>query len=65
MHCRKSLLFNNTDIGIKKESNKNFDVTIGSFDSTEVCELIILYILYIYYVTNMEKTLIVYIGMMG
>ena len=45
MHCQKSLLFNNTDIGIKKEGNKDFDVTIGSFNSTEVCELVGLYIL--------------------
>ena len=47
MHCRKSLLFNNLDIWTKKEGNKNFDVTIGSFDGTEICELVGLYILYI------------------
>ena len=33
MHCQKSLLFNNTDIWIKKEGKKIFDVTMGSFDS--------------------------------
>ena len=48
MHCQKSLLFNNTDnIQIKKEGNKDFDVTMGSFDGTEVCELVGLYILHI------------------
>ena len=47
MHCRKSLLFNNLDIWTKKEGNKDFDVTIGSFDGTEICELVGLYILYI------------------
>ena len=47
MHCRKSLLFNNLDIWTKKEGNKDFDVTIDSFDGTEICELVGLYILYI------------------
>ena len=31
----------------KKESNKDFEVTMGSFDGTEICELVGLYILYI------------------
>ena len=31
----------------KKESNKDFDVTMGSFDGAEVCELVGLYILHI------------------
>ena len=48
MHCRKSLLLNNLDIWTKKEGNKDFDVTIGSFDGTEICELVGLYILYIW-----------------
>ena len=47
MHCRKSLLFNNTDTWIKKEGDKDFDVTMGTFDGAEVCELVGLYI-YIY-----------------
>ena len=47
MLCRKSLLFNNTNIWIKKEGNKDFDVTMGSFDGAEVYELVVLYILYI------------------
>ena len=47
MHYRKSLLFKNTDIWIKKEDNKDFDVTMGSFDGAEVCELVGLYILHI------------------
>ena len=36
----KTLLFS-------KESNKDFDVTMGSFDGTEICELVGPYILYI------------------
>ena len=45
MHCLKSLLFNDSDIWIKKDGNKDFDVTMGSFDSAEICELVGLYIL--------------------
>ena len=47
MHSRKSMLFNNTDICIKKNGDSDFDVTMGSFDSTELCELVGLYILHI------------------
>ena len=47
MHCRKSLLFDNTDIWTKKKGNKDFDVTIGSFEGAEVCDFLGLYILYI------------------
>ena len=31
MHSRKSLLFNNTNIWIKKNGHPNFDVMMGSF----------------------------------
>ena len=47
MHSRKSLLFNNTDIWIKKNGDPDFDVTMGSFDGAELCELVDLYILHI------------------
>ena len=47
MHCQKSLLFNNSDIWIKKEVNNDFDVTMGSFDGAEICKLVDLCILYI------------------
>ena len=46
MHARKSLLFNNGEIWIKKEGDPMFDVTMGSFDGAEICELVGLYILY-------------------
>ena len=42
MHSRKSLLFSNNDIWVKKD-NLNLDVTMGSFNGTEVCELVGLY----------------------
>ena len=45
MHARKSLLFNNNEPWIKK-GNNTFDVTMGSFDGAEICELVGLYILH-------------------
>ena len=64
MHCRKSLLFNNSEIWIKKEGSKDFDVTMGSFDCAEICYLVDVCILYILR-RNMEEVIMVYIGMMG
>ena len=43
MHSRKSLLFNNGTAWIKKK--RSFDVTMGSYDGAEVCELVGLFIL--------------------
>ena len=44
MHSRKSLLFDNGTAWIKKD-NSSFDVTMGSYDGAEVCELVGLFIL--------------------
>ena len=44
MHSRKSLLFVNNEIWVKKD-NRNFDITMGSFDWAEVRELVGLYYL--------------------
>ena len=44
MHSRKSLLFDKDIVWVKKE-NSDFDVTIGSYDGAELCELTGLYIL--------------------
>lgn len=46
MHCRKSLLFDDGTLWTKKNS-PNFDVTMGSFDGAEVCELVGLYLLHL------------------
>ena len=35
MHSRKSLLFSNIEIWIKKD-NPNFDINMGSFDGAKV-----------------------------
>ena len=47
MPSRKLLLFNNTDILINKNGDPDFDITMGSFDGAELCELVGLYILHI------------------
>ena len=44
-HARKSLRFHNGNAWIKKEGNPSFDVTMGSYDGAEVCELVGLYLL--------------------
>ena len=45
MHARKCLLFNKDDQWIKKDGNGLFDVTMGSWDGAEICELVGLYLL--------------------
>ena len=45
MHARKSLLFNQQAETWTKKSSSRFDVTMGSFDNAEVCELVRLFIL--------------------
>ena len=42
---RKSLLFNKTSAWVKKGNNSLFDITMGSYDGAEICELIGLYLL--------------------
>ena len=44
-HCCKSLLFSNNEAWRKKQTESCFDVTMGSFDGAEVCELVGIYIL--------------------
>ena len=39
-HSRKSLLFDKDKPWIKREGNSLFDVTMGSYDGAEVCELV-------------------------
>ena len=42
--CRNSLLYHNGEAWTKK-GNKNFDVTMGSYDGAEICDLVGLFIL--------------------
>ena len=44
-NCRKSILFGENKIWIKN-NNSLFDVTMGSFDGAEICELVGLYLLH-------------------
>lgn len=40
LHAKKSLLFHNDQTWSKKSSLSSFDVTMGSFDGAETCELV-------------------------
>ena len=44
MYCRRSLLFFGNETWKKKSTESCFDVTMGSFDGAEICELVGLYI---------------------
>ena len=44
LHARKSLLFNEDHVWIKKNGGL-FDVTMGAFDGVEICELVGIYML--------------------
>ena len=44
-HSRKSLLFHKGEAWVKSNTSNSFDVTMGSYDGAEVCELVGLYIL--------------------
>ena len=44
LHCRKSLLFFSNETWKRKSTESCFDVTMGSFDGAEICELVGLYI---------------------
>ena len=39
-HCRKTLLYYEHSIWIKKGEGGNFDVSIGAYDGAEICELV-------------------------
>ena len=45
LHAKRSLLFSNDSSWEKKSSNDLFDVTMGSFDGAETCELVSCYLL--------------------
>ncbi len=51
-HARNSLLFNNKTPWVKRNNQSFFDVTIGSYDGAEICELVGLFIL-----NELSKTL--------
>ena len=44
-HKRKSLLVNDNKPWVKRQCSNSFDVTMGSYDGAEICELVGLFIL--------------------
>ena len=44
MHSRKSILIHNGSPWVKKDNDGMFNITMGSFDGTEVCKLVGLFI---------------------
>lgn len=44
MHAKQTLLFNENEPWVKKD-NAQFDVSMGSYDGAECCELIVVYLL--------------------
>ena len=46
-HCRKSWLYHNEEPWIKNHGNQEFDITMGSNDGAEVCEIVGLYLLHL------------------
>ena len=44
-HCCKSLFYNNQEPWKKKNTDSCFDVTMGSYDGAEICELVGIYLL--------------------
>ena len=44
-HSLRSLLYHNDDPWVKKDTSVEFDVTMGSYDGTEVCEIVGLFML--------------------
>ena len=47
MQSGQTLLFNNKEPWLKKSGNQEFDVPMGCFDGTEVCESVGVYILHL------------------
>ena len=45
MQARKTLLFSEALSWVEKERNKDFHVSMGCFDGSEVCKLVVSYIL--------------------
>ena len=43
--ARKSLLFSKKGTWVKRGDNPSFDVTVGSFDGAEICEIVRIYLL--------------------
>jgi hypothetical protein len=58
MQANKSVLFSRNQTWCKKGSDSLFDVTMGSFDGAETCELVGLFLLYPNFLQNIEMILV-------
>ena len=45
IHAKRTLVFNGGEPWKKKDNDSSFDVTMGSLDGAETCELVVCYIL--------------------
>ena len=45
LQAKRSLLFNDQKAWCKRQTNSQFDVTMGSYDDAETCELVGTYLL--------------------
>ena len=45
IHAKRTIIFKGKEPWRKKDSNNGFDVTMGSFDGAESCELVVCYML--------------------
>ena len=45
IHAKRTIVFKGEEPWSKKDSNNGFDVTMGSFDGAESCELVVCYML--------------------
>ena len=46
-HCPKSILHYNKDPRVKKNTKSYFDMSLGSHDGAEICELVGIYLLFL------------------
>ena len=41
MHSEEFLLFSGTDVWMKRDGDKDLDITMGSFDGAQICEVVV------------------------
>ena len=61
MQARKTLLFSEALSWVEKERNKDFHVSMGCFDGSEVCKLVVSYILqqFFFYLSFLSQTFMI------
>ena len=61
MQARKTLLFSEALSWVEMERNKDFHVSMGCFDGSEVCKLVVSYILqqFFFYLSFLSQTFMI------